>query len=98
MSLKREHEDLEDGEVSDHDPGPPQETEQDSVPQAKQPQPKRLRTTASRQRHQHAGIDPTWGQKSVFSGFAGVKTTIPDGQEDEFEDDSDAMAYLMAVR
>lgn len=46
--------------------------------------------------HQHSGIDPTWGQKYVFSGAN--TTTIPAGEESDFEDDADAMAYLNSVR
>jgi hypothetical protein len=61
-----------------------------------EPQTKRAKTHSSKTRqHQNSGIDPTWGQKYVFSGSA---TTIPEGEESEFEDDSDAMAYLMSVR
>ncbi|KAM0432257.1 hypothetical protein ACHAPT_004795 [Fusarium lateritium] len=46
--------------------------------------------------HQHSGIDPTWGQKYVFSG--GLTTTAPAGEESDFEDDTEAMAYLNSVR
>ncbi|RFU79806.1 hypothetical protein TARUN_2401 [Trichoderma arundinaceum] len=62
------------------------------------PQTKRAKTHSSKTRqHQHSGIDPTWGQKYVFSSSQNA-TTIPEGEESEFEDDSDAMAYLMSVR
>lgn len=91
MSHKRDHSDLEDGEVSDTEP-------QLQHQEPEEPEPKRLKSTSSQQRHQYAGIDATWGQKSVFSGGFGNATTIPIGQEDDFEDDGDAMAYLMAVR
>jgi hypothetical protein len=47
--------------------------------------------------HQNAHIDPTWGQKYVFSSHENA-TTIPVGEESDFEDDADAMAYLMSVR
>lgn len=57
---------------------------------------KKNHSGATRQ-HQHSGIDPTWGQKYVFSGGDGA-TTIPPGEESDFEDDADAMAYLMTVR
>ncbi|RDA89240.1 hypothetical protein CP532_0565 [Ophiocordyceps camponoti-leonardi (nom. inval.)] len=62
--------------------------------------PKRAKLlTGARPRHHHqsAAIDPTWGQKYVFSGAADV-STIPYGEEADFEDDSEAMAYLRAVR
>ncbi|KAL7925783.1 hypothetical protein ACQKWADRAFT_282975 [Trichoderma austrokoningii] len=63
-----------------------------------EPQTKRAKTHSSKTRqHQHSGIDPTWGQKYVFSGSKDA-TTIPRGEESDFEDDSDAMAYLMSVR
>jgi hypothetical protein len=47
--------------------------------------------------HQNSSIDPTWGQKYVFSSYDDA-TTIPLGEESDFEDDADAMAYLMSVR
>ncbi|KAL6826326.1 hypothetical protein V8C40DRAFT_243956 [Trichoderma camerunense] len=63
-----------------------------------EPQTKRAKTNSSKTRqHQHSGIDPTWGQKYVFSSSENA-TTIPAGEESEFEDDADAMAYLMSVR
>ncbi|KAK5991174.1 hypothetical protein PT974_09452 [Cladobotryum mycophilum] len=63
-----------------------------------EPEPKRAKTKNSKTRqHQNSGIDPTWGQKYVFSDLEHA-TTIPQGEESEFEDDSDAMAYLMSVR
>lgn len=65
---------------------------------APEPQLKRAKTHSSKTRqHQNSGIDPTWGQKYVFSGSENA-TTIPEGEESDFEDDSDAMAYLMSVR
>ncbi|KAL7800140.1 hypothetical protein V8C37DRAFT_364249 [Trichoderma ceciliae] len=63
-----------------------------------EPQTKRAKTHSSKTRHhQNSGIDPTWGQKYVFYGSENA-TTIPEGEESDFEDDSDAMAYLMSVR
>ncbi|EGR46901.1 uncharacterized protein TRIREDRAFT_80052 [Trichoderma reesei QM6a] len=63
-----------------------------------EPQTKRAKMSSSKTRqHQHSGIDPTWGQKYVFSGTE-TATTIPEGEESEFEDDTDAMAYLLSVR
>ncbi|KAF4959988.1 hypothetical protein FGADI_1262 [Fusarium gaditjirri] len=62
------------------------------------PQPKRQKKQGGKTRqHQNSGIDPTWGQKYVFAGN-GHTTTIPEGEEDDFEDDSEAMAYLNSVR
>ncbi|KAF4972114.1 hypothetical protein FSARC_1254 [Fusarium sarcochroum] len=62
------------------------------------PQPKRPKKQGGKARqHQNSGIDPTWGQKYVFSG-AEHATTIPVGEESDFEDDTDAMAYLNSVR
>ncbi|KAF4450683.1 hypothetical protein F53441_6224 [Fusarium austroafricanum] len=79
MASKREHEDLDEGEVSN-------------------PQPKRPKKQNGKARqHQNSGIDPTWGQKYVFAG-SNQTTTIPEGEEDDFEDDADAMAYLNSVR
>jgi hypothetical protein len=46
--------------------------------------------------HQHAHMDPTWGQKYVFSSEDA--TTIPDDADVDFEDDGDAMEYLRSVR
>ncbi|KAF7562729.1 hypothetical protein G7046_g1390 [Stylonectria norvegica] len=63
-----------------------------------EPEPKRPKKQKSKARdHQNSGIDPTWGQKYVFSGMAKA-TTIPAGEESDFEDDADAMAYLNSVR
>lgn len=60
-----------------------------------EPQSKRPRKQNGKTRqHQNSGIDATWGQKYVFSNT----TTIPAGEESDFEDDTDAMAYLSAVR
>lgn len=61
--------------------------------------PKRVKTqtSKSRQQPQNSGMDPTWGQKYVFSNYSDA-TTIPKGEESDFEDDTDAMAYLMSVR
>ncbi|KPM34238.1 hypothetical protein AK830_g12332 [Neonectria ditissima] len=62
------------------------------IPESQPKRPKKQ--NAKSRQHQHSGIDPTWGQKYVFSNA----TTIPAGEEDEFEDDTDAMAYLTSVR
>lgn len=71
---------------------------EDQEGDAPEPQTKRAKTHSSKTRqHQNSGIDPTWGQKYVFSSSKDA-TTIPEGEESEFEDDSDAMAYLMSVR
>ncbi|KAF5024099.1 hypothetical protein F66182_3843 [Fusarium sp. NRRL 66182] len=62
------------------------------------PQSKRSKKQGGKARqHQNSSIDPTWGQKYVFSG-ANHATTIPAGEESDFEDDADAMAYLNSVR
>jgi hypothetical protein len=63
------------------------------IPEPKTKRPKKH--NAKSRQHQNSGIDPTWGQKYVFSGAA---TTIPAGEEGNFEDDSEAMAYLHSVR
>ena len=61
-------------------------------------EPKRAKKQSSKARqHQSSGIDPTWGQKYVFSNLPNA-TTIPAGEESDFEDDADAMAYLTSVR
>ncbi|KAL7934220.1 hypothetical protein V8C35DRAFT_302037 [Trichoderma chlorosporum] len=70
---------------------------QDTDGETPEPQTKRAKTSSKTRQHQHSGIDPTWGQKYVFSSSENA-TTIPEGEESEFEDDSDAMAYLMSVR
>ena len=83
--------------VLDHDGGEYQE--------ASPPNSKRVKKHAggSKHKHQHqhhhqnAHIDATWGQKYVFSSHENA-TTIPAGEESDFEDDADAMAYLMSVR
>lgn len=62
------------------------------------PQPKRPKKQGGKTRqHQNSSIDPTWGQKYVFAGNEHA-TTIPAGEESDFEDDADAMAYLNSVR
>ncbi|KAK4083338.1 v-snare [Purpureocillium lilacinum] len=83
MATKRDYDDVDDGEVTDDDPSP-----------------KRARKHTGAQRlhqHQNAAIDPTWGQKYVFSNISEM-STIPYGEESDFEDDADAMAYLRSVR
>ena len=85
MTSKREYDDVGD----DLDDG-----------EISEPSPKRPRKqtgAAPRHHHQNSSIDPTWGQKYVFADHHGA-TTIPYGEEDEFEDDADAMAYLSSVR
>lgn len=80
MASKRDHTDLDEGEISD-------------------PTPKRARgnhNSRSRQNHQQSSIDPTSGQRYVFSSYAS-RTTIPEGEESDFEDDAEAMAYLRSV-
>ncbi|KJZ74866.1 hypothetical protein HIM_05775 [Hirsutella minnesotensis 3608] len=83
MSSKRDYDDMDEGEVSDDEPTPKR--------------PKRLTGAQSRHHHQSSAADPTWGQKYVFSNL-GDATTIPYGEESDFEDDADAMAYLQSVR
>ncbi|GKU03840.1 hypothetical protein FLAG1_04579 [Fusarium langsethiae] len=62
------------------------------------PKPKRSKKHGGKARqHQNSGIDPTWGQKYVFADNEHA-TTIPAGEESDFEDDTDAMAYLNSVR
>ncbi|KAJ6446952.1 v-snare [Purpureocillium lavendulum] len=83
MATKRDYDDVDDGEVTDDDPSP-----------------KRARKHTGAQplhQHQNAAIDPTWGQKYVFSNISEM-STIPFGEESDFEDDADAMAYLRSVR
>ena len=66
--------------------------------QFSEPETKRAKKHGEKSRQQqNSGTDPTWGQKYVFSNH-GDSTTIPAGEESEFEDDADAMAYLMSVR
>lgn len=83
MSAKRDYDDVDEGEISDDEPSPKR--------------PRRLTGAQSRHRHQHSAIDPTWGQKYVFSN-KGDATTIPYGEESDFEHDAEAMAYLRSVR
>ncbi|PFH58857.1 hypothetical protein XA68_13105 [Ophiocordyceps unilateralis] len=77
--------DLSDGQISDYSDGPNPK------------RAKRLTGAHPRHHHQSAAIDPTWGQKYVFSGAADV-SSIPYGEEADFEDDAEAMAYLRDVR
>ncbi|KAL2686980.1 hypothetical protein Neosp_004527 [[Neocosmospora] mangrovei] len=72
-----------------------QEAEDGDTPKRENKRPKKQGSKA--RQHQHSNIDPTWGQKYVFSG-SGNATTVPAGEESEFEDDSEAMAYLSSVR
>ncbi|POR33682.1 Uncharacterized protein TPAR_06109 [Tolypocladium paradoxum] len=83
MATKRDYDDLDEGEVTDDEPSPP----------------KRAKLTGAqpRHQHQHSAIDPTWGQKYVFSNLQDG-SSIPFGEESDFEDDADAMAYLRSVR
>ncbi|PNY27497.1 Uncharacterized protein TCAP_02577 [Tolypocladium capitatum] len=84
MATKRAFDDLDEGEVTDDEPSPPKRA-------------KKLTGAQPRHRHQHSAIDPTWGQKYVFSNLEDG-SSIPFGEESDFEDDSDAMAYLRSVR
>lgn len=52
---------------------------------------------SSKRNHQNAYMDPTWGQKYFFLG-QDATSTIPQGEDLEFEDDSVALAYLRGVR
>ncbi|KAG5937088.1 hypothetical protein E4U59_004622 [Claviceps monticola] len=82
MAAKRDLQDLDQGEPA-ADPAPKRA--------------KRQTGAVSHHQHQNSSIDPTWGQKYVFSTSSDA-STIPRGQESDFEDDSDAMAYLLSVR
>ncbi|KND87806.1 hypothetical protein TOPH_07604, partial [Tolypocladium ophioglossoides CBS 100239] len=84
MATKRDYDDLDEGEVTDDDPSPPKRA-------------KKLTGAQPRHRHQNSAIDPTWGQKYVFSNLEDG-SSIPFGEESDFEDDADAMAYLRSVR
>lgn len=87
MSSKRDYEEVDDDEYSS-----------EPEPDTKRARRQHNGSSSSKARqHQSSGIDPTWGQKYVFSNYADA-TTIPVGEESEFEDDADAMAYLMSVR
>ncbi|TQV97944.1 SNARE complex subunit Vam7 [Cordyceps javanica] len=59
-----------------------------------EPEPKRARKARLKQ---GSSVDPNSGQKYVFANYHNA-TTIPVGEESDFEDDGDAMAYLMSVR
>ncbi|KAJ4218971.1 hypothetical protein NW759_008125 [Fusarium solani] len=72
-----------------------QEADNGDTPKRENKRPKKQGGKA--RQHQHSNIDPTWGQKYVFSG-GGNATTVPAGEESDFEDDSEAMAYLNSVR
>lgn len=89
MAPKRDYSDVDDGQLTDSD------SASDGGPR-----PKRARKRTGARRfhfHQHAATDPTWGQKYVFSN-SGSQSTVPYGEESEYEDDADAMAYLRSVR
>ena len=91
MASKRDYGDVDSGRATDSDCA---DNGRDG------PSPKRARRHPGAQRfhqHQNAAIDPTWGQKYVFSNM-GDMSTVPFGDESEFEDDAEAMAYLRAVR
>ncbi|PHH92368.1 hypothetical protein CDD83_7650 [Cordyceps sp. RAO-2017] len=81
-ATKRLYDDSDDGDVSDGRPNPKRA--------------KKLTGAQPRHHHQNSAIDPTWGQKYVFSGL-GDASTIPYGDESDFEDDTDAMAYLRSI-
>ena len=75
----------------DDEEGAHQRPPSSSTKRAKRDQP------ASKQRqHQNAYMDPTWGQKYFFAGD--LSSSVPRDDELEFEDDTDAMAYLRSVR
>ncbi|KAM3514816.1 hypothetical protein MY11210_001540 [Beauveria gryllotalpidicola] len=59
-----------------------------------EPEQKRARKSRPKQ---SSSVDPNSGQKYVFATYHNA-TTIPVGEESDFEDDTDAMAYLMSVR
>lgn len=59
-----------------------------------EPESKRARKTRPQN---SSSVDPNSGQKYVFANYHNA-TTIPVGEESDFEDDADAMAYLMSVR
>ncbi|KAM4063837.1 survival motor neuron (SMN) interacting protein 1 (SIP1) domain-containing protein [Hirsutella rhossiliensis] len=82
-AAKRDYDDVDEGEVSADEPIPKRA--------------KRLTGAQPRHHHQHSAIDPTWGQKYVFSNKDDA-TSIPYGEESDFEDDAEAMAYLRSVR
>lgn len=82
MAAKRDRDDVDEGQVSDD---------------ALDPSPKRLMGALPRHHHQYSAVDPTWGQKYVFSSLDDA-SSIHYGDEDDYEDDADAMAYLRAVR
>lgn len=65
-----------------------------AAPSAKRP---RREGASSKRNHQNAYMDPTWGQKYFFLG-QDATSTIPQDDDLDFEDDSDAMAYLRGVR
>lgn len=62
--------------------------------EASEPENKRARKSRPQQ---SSSVDPNSGQKYVFASYHNA-TTIPVGEESDFEDDTDAMAYLMSVR
>lgn len=59
-------------------------------------EPQNKRARKSRPKHS-SSVDPNSGQKYVFASYSNA-TTIPVGEESDFEDDADAMAYLKTVR
>lgn len=68
----------------------------DDVHDTEQSEPESKRARQSRPQHS-SSVDPNSGQKYVFASYHNA-TTIPVGEESDFEDDADAMAYLMSVR
>lgn len=83
MASKRSHEGSESGETSE--------------PVTKRSKGQANNTNTKARHHQHSHIDPTWGQKYVFSNHDDA-TTVPVDSDLECEDDADAMAYLKSVR
>jgi hypothetical protein len=72
-----------------------EDVDEDEVQEHESKRAKKQKSKA--RKHQNSDIDPTWGQKYVFSNMPNA-TTIPSGEESDFEDDGDAMAYLVSVR
>ncbi|ATY58839.1 SNARE complex subunit Vam7 [Cordyceps militaris] len=67
--------------------------EHEDVDVTEPPEPERKRSRKSRPT-QNSSVDPDSGQKYVFANYHNA-TTIPVGEESDFEDDTDAMAYLI---
>lgn len=83
MGEKREHTAVKNDETSE--------------PAAKRSKGSKGPANSKSRQHQNTHIDPTWGQKYVFSSID-VMTTVPEDPDVDYEDDGDAMAYLKSVR